>query len=180
MHILKSTLPSLGLVSAIGLLGGCGSSTAEAPPSQLLPAAQAAAESHGSWMVRGAKSQDLLYVADLGTDRVNVYSYPRGRLMGELKGFSAVHSECVDATGNVFIANGSANELLEYAHGGTVPIRTYHEPGFTHGCSIDPATGTLAVLHDPASYGPGGISIYRHARGKPREYTTPNVFRVYF
>ena len=36
------------------------------------------------------------------------------------------------------------------------------------------------MLHDPATYGPGGISIYRHARGKPHEYTTPNVFRVYF
>ena len=36
------------------------------------------------------------------------------------------------------------------------------------------------MLHDPETSAPGGISIYRHARGKPREYTTPNVFRVYF
>lgn len=180
MQILKSALSSLGIVSAVGLLAGCGGSRASLPSSQLLPTAQAAVDRHGSWMAREAKSQDLLYVSDLGTGHVNVYSYPGGRLKGVLKGFSAVHYECVDAAGNVFIANGSANELLEYAHGGTAPIKTYHEPGFTHGCSIDPTTGNLAVLHDPASYGPGGISIYRHARGKPLEYTTPNVFRVYF
>ena len=180
MHILKSVLSSLGFVLVIGLLAGCGSSRAGLPPSQPLPASQAAANPRGSWMADDAKSQDLLYVADLGTDDVNVYSYPRGRLEGVLKGFSAVHYECVDAAGNVFIANGSANELLEYAHGGTVPIKTYHEPGFTHGCSIDPVSGNLAVLHDPASSAPGGITIYHHARGKPHEYTTPNVFRVYF
>ncbi len=180
MQILKLALSGLGFVLAIGLLSGCGSSRAELPSSQLPSGAQAGADRRGSWMADDAKSQNLLYVADLGTDHVNVYSYGRGRLKGVLKGFSAVHYECVDAAGNVFIANGSANELLEYAHGGTAPIKTYQEPGFTHGCSIDPTTGNLAVLHDPETSAPGGISIYRHARGKPREYTTPNVFRVYF
>jgi hypothetical protein len=101
-------------------------------------------------------------------------------LKGVLTGFQAVHYECVDAAGNVFIADGGANQLLEYAHGGTTPIKTYNEPGFVHGCAIDPVNGNLAVLHDPSSSGPGGISIYRHARGKAREYTTTNVFRVYF
>ncbi|MGC1381607.1 MAG: hypothetical protein WA814_11370 [Candidatus Baltobacteraceae bacterium] len=180
MQILNSALPRLVLVSAVGLLAACGRGGPGLPSSQLPSAARAAAGHHGSWMADDAKSQDLVYVADLGTDDVNVYSYPGGSLKGVLEGFSAVHYECVDAAGNVFIANGGANELLEYAHGGTAPIRIYHEPGFTHGCSIDPTTGNLAVLHDPASSAPGGISIYRHARGKPHEYTTPNVFRVYF
>ncbi|MGA8574201.1 MAG: hypothetical protein WB609_00745 [Candidatus Cybelea sp.] len=164
----------------MGLLAGCGSSTPALPASQLPPAARAAADRSGSWMAADAKSQALLYVSDLGTDHVDVYSYPRGRLKGVLTGFSAVHYECVDAAGNVFIANGTANQLLEYAHGGTLPIKIYREPAFVHGCSVDPTTGDLAVLHDPPSSGPGGISIYRHARGKPHEYTTPNVFRVYF
>jgi hypothetical protein len=180
MQILKSAFSSLGLVSTIGLLAGCDSNGAALPSSQSRPAARAVADRRGSWMAEDAKSQDLLYVADLGTDHVNVYSYPGGRPKGVLKGFSAVHHECVDAAGNVFIANGGANELLEYAHGGIAPIKAYHEPGFTHGCSIDPNTGNLAVLHDPASSGPAGISIYRHARGKRQEYTTPNVFRGYF
>ncbi len=97
MQILKSALSSLGLVSVIGLLGGCGSNGVALPSSQPPSAAQAVADRRGSWMADDAKSQDLLYVADLGTDHVNVYSYPGGRLKGVLKGFSAVHHECVDA-----------------------------------------------------------------------------------
>ena len=138
MQILKSALSSFGFVSAIGLLAGCGSSRAGLPPSQLPAGAPAVTDSRGSWMEDDAKRQNLLYVAD-PPDHVNVYSYGHGRLKGVLKGFSGVHYECVDAAGNVFIANGDANELLEYAHGGTAPIKTYHEPGFTHGCSIDPS-----------------------------------------
>jgi hypothetical protein len=178
MQFSKPTLWGVGLVAAIGLTG-CSSSTT-LPSSQALSAAQAVVDGHRSWMASDAKSQDLLYVADLTTNHVNVYAYPGGSLKGVLKGFSAVHSECVDASGNVFIANGGANELLEYAHGGAAPIKTYPEPGFTHGCAIDPTTGDLAVLHDPPSSGPGGISIYHKAQGKPKEYTTPNVFRAYF
>jgi hypothetical protein len=172
MELVKSSLSALGLASAIGLLAGCGSGSAVLPTSQLPSAAQSHSDRSASWMAPDAKSQALLYVADLGTNDVDVYSYPRGRLKGVLTGFSGVHYECVDAAGNVFIANGDAEQLLEYAHGGTQPIKTYNEPGFVHGCSIDPTTGDLAVLHDPPSYAPGGVSIYRHARGKPHEYTT--------
>ncbi len=180
MDIVKSSLSALGVASAIGLLAGCGTGGAALPGSQLSPAASAHTDRRGSWMTPDAKKKDLLYVSDLSTDDVNVYSYPRGRLEGVLTGFQAVHYECVDAAGNVFIADGGHNQLVEYAHGGTQPTKTYAEPGFVHGCAIDPKGGNLAVLHDPPSYGSGGISIYHHARGKPQEYTTPNVFRVYF
>jgi hypothetical protein len=131
-------------------------------------------------MAPDAKSHDLLYVTDLNKSDVNVYSYPRGALKGVLTGFNAPHSECVDQAGNVFIANGGAKQVLEFAHGGTTPIHTFNVPGFTHDCAVDPTTGNLAVLHDPPTSGPGGISIFKHAQGQPKEYTTPNVFRVYF
>ncbi|MGA8535407.1 MAG: hypothetical protein WB615_14965, partial [Candidatus Tumulicola sp.] len=170
------------------LLAGCGGNGSALPQSASVPGAASAATHRSgtaaserrSWMAPDAKNIGLLYVADLGTGNVNVYSYPGGRLKGVLTGFSAVHHECVDAAGNVFIANGGKNELDEYAHGGTSPIKIYHEPGFTHGCAVDPTTGNLAVLHDPPSSGFGGISLYKHAKGKATEYTTPNVFRVYF
>ncbi|MGB9652195.1 MAG: hypothetical protein WCB01_10360 [Candidatus Cybelea sp.] len=176
----KSPSLTAGLALTIGLLAGCGNGSAGLPAPQPLSATQAHPDRSASWMAPDAKRQALLYVADLSTDDVDVYAYPNGKLKGVLTGFSAVHYECVDAAGNVFIADGSANQLLEYAHGGTQPIKTYSEPGFVHGCSIDPTTGNLAVSHDPPSYAPGGISIYRHAQGKPREYTTPNVFAVSF
>lgn len=179
MQMVRSSLSTLGLASAIGILSGCGSGNAGLPASQLPAAARVRTDRSASWMAPDAKKHALLYVADAGTDDVDVYSYPRGRLKGVLTGFTAVHYECVDAAGNVFIANGDANQLLEYAHGGTVPIKTYTESSFVHGCAIDPTNGNLAVSHDPASPGPGVISVYRHARGKARDYTS-SVFGVSF
>ncbi len=174
----SSAACALALLSTSGLLAGCGGNGSS--QYSALPAAGERAAIAQSWMSPDAKRRDLLYVSDLGTDDVNVYSYPQGELRGRLTGFDAVHYECVDAAGDVFIANGGAKQLLEYAHGGTKPIKTFTEPGFTHGCAVDPITGDLAVLHDPPSSGYGGFSIYKHAKGTPKEYTTPNVFRVYF
>jgi hypothetical protein len=178
MKIVRSAAHAAAALSTFALLTGCGVSGGSQVSA--LPAAGERATQARSWMAPDAKSRDLLYVSDLYTDDVDVYSYPEGKLKGVLTGFQAVHYECVDAAGDVFIANGDAKQLLEYAHGGTTPIKTYTEPGFTHGCSVDPTTGDLAVLHDPPTSGYGGFSIYRHARGKPKEYTPPNVFRVYF
>src|SRR5579871_5051767 len=178
---MRNALPAASALTvffAFGLLAGC-AGAGGAPFAGLSPAGERTAFAP-SWMAADAKRRDLLYVSDLYDDDVNVYSYPQGKLEGVLTGFQAVHYECVDKAGNVFIANGRAKTLLEYAHGGTQPIKTYTEPGFTHGCAIDPTTGDLAVLHDPPSSGYGGFSIYKHAKGKPTEYVTPNVFRVYF
>lgn len=196
-HSAAGGLRVLGVLSAIGLLAGCGGGGGNAGNasafSQLPPSAPGVADvrhagsqaartgdRRGSWMAPDAVRTNLLYVSDLNLNVVNVYSYPGGKLKGTLTGFAAPHSECVDKAGNVFIANGGVKQLLEYAHGGKSPIHTFTVPGFTHGCSVDPTTGNLAVLHDPPSDGPGGISIFKHAKGKPTEYTTPNVFRVYF
>jgi hypothetical protein len=131
-------------------------------------------------MAPDAAGMNLLYVADLNAGSVNVYSYPTGTLKGVLTGFSAPHYECVDKAGNVFVASSSAKNVLEYAHGGKTPIKTFKVTGYPHGCAIDPTTGNLAILQDPPTSGPGQILIYAHAKGKPTQYTTPNVFRVYF
>ncbi len=173
------SLRILVVASSLALLADCGGSGGS-QLSGVPPAAGERAGSPASWMAPDAKRHDLLYVSDLDSDDVNVYSYPQGKLKGVLTGFQAVHYECVDAAGDVFIADGEAKQVLEYAHGGTNPIKKYTEPGFTHGCAVDPTTGNLAVLHDPPSSGYGGFSIYKHAKGKPTEYVTPNVFRVYF
>ncbi|HEY5426955.1 MAG TPA: hypothetical protein VIJ77_10420 [Candidatus Tumulicola sp.] len=180
MRIAKSATRAFGVLLAIGLLAGCGggSGSGTSPVSQLAP--MPALANAGSWMAPGAKNMNLLYVADLDRNAVVVYSYPDGRPMGTLTGFAAPLSECVDKAGDVFVADGRANSVLEYAHGGTAPIATFNVPGFPHGCAVDPITGNLAILHDPLSSGPGAISIFKHAKGTPKEYTTPNVFRVYF
>lgn len=71
-----------------------------------------------SRMAPDAKTNDLLYVSDVGTNDVYVYSYPKLKLEGTLTGFATPDGECVDMAGNVFITNFGTQQIFEYAHGG--------------------------------------------------------------
>ena len=50
----------------------------------------------------------------------------------------------VDPAGDVFVANGSAGNVLEYSPGGTSLLKTYSQ-GLTHPISVAIANGTLYV-----------------------------------
>jgi hypothetical protein len=131
-------------------------------------------------MAPDAKHRDLLYVSDLGTELVDVYSYPEGKLKGTLSGFQAVHGGCVDAQGNVFIT--SSERIYEFAHGGSKPIRTLIDAGYgPTGCSVDPTSGTLAVANiGPISGSAGGnIAFYKHAKGRAGMHSDPSIFLYY-
>jgi hypothetical protein len=55
-------------------------------------------------------------------------------------------ADCSDNRGNVFISEPT--EVVEFAHGGTTPIATY-SVAYTPpvGCSVDPESGSLAVVN---------------------------------
>jgi len=67
-----------------------------------------------------AAAKTLLYVSDLGTNLVNVYTYPNGSLITKLSGFGSVAGLCSSKTGYVFVVDG---------------------------CAVDPATGNPAVTN---------------------------------
>jgi hypothetical protein len=120
------------------------------------------------WMAPEAKSDDLLYVSDDGTDQVYVFSYPSGSLSGTLTGFGSPVGECVDKAGNVWIGNQTPPEIIEYAHGGTAPIAVLSDStGVPMGCAVDSTTGNLAVGNSD------NVAIYENARGNPTTYTDP-------
>jgi hypothetical protein len=174
-NIRMLALLALG-AAASALFSGCAGTAMQASPAGVQTGAAR------SWMAPDAKKGDLLYVSDLGNDLVDVYSYPHGKLKGTLSGFQAVHSGCVDAAGDVFITSSHNSEILEFAHGGTKPIETLEDGGYGPvGCSVDPANGNLAVANLTPVYGSGGggIAIYKHAKGKPKEYSDPNIFFYY-
>jgi hypothetical protein len=56
-------------------------------------------------MAPEAKRNELLYVSDYSSpyrsNDVLVYSYPQGKLVGKLTGFTEPAGECVDSAGNV-------------------------------------------------------------------------------
>jgi hypothetical protein len=163
---------------AAAMLAGCGGSQ---PPigapgamqqSSALQSQSAQRDDGGSWMASDAASQNLLYVSNVHD--VTVYSYPHGRLVGKLKGFYVTGGECVDASQNVWITDLGHGRMVEYAHGGSKPLRILSGIGGA-GCAIDPTTGNLAV----ATLG-GTVYVYKNASGTPTPYSDPDIGRFYY
>ena len=198
MKLSNSAKYSSAVCAAVVMLAGCSSS---GPQSQLVsgPAQQngflpaSITQSLGrsgarqtnvhpdqrkSWMAPDAKEQNLLYISDAGTFYVDVYSYPKGALVGQLTGLDGEpHGLGVDKAGDVFIPLGGGQEVVEYAHGGTSPINTLSDPGYyPWDCAVDPTTGSLAVMNKrrQSSYG-GDVLIYKNASGSPTVYTDPEL-----
>jgi hypothetical protein len=134
-----------------------------------------------SWMSPDAKKSDLLYVSDADKAEVDVYSYkaPNSHgLEGQLTGFVLPYGDCSDSAGNVYIDDFAAENIVEYAKGGTTPIKTLTITGLPIGCSVDPTTGNLAVSAFAAanpSTGCGGVYVFASASGTPTLYEDSNV-----
>ncbi len=136
---------------------------------------------HRSWISPDAKKKDLLYIADEGSGDVYVFSYPKGALKGTLSGFAEPQGECVDKKGDVWVTLFSAEELVEYAHGGTSSIGTLSDSGYLlEGCSVDPKTGNLAAANFAGvDNTAGGVAIYADAQGTPTLYSDSNLYLVF-
>lgn len=160
------TKPLHATLAALALLSGCSAGQVGSLP--------LGARAANSWMSAGAKSHDLLYITDIGTDEVYVYSYPQGTLVGTLRGFQSPVRVCSDAAGDVYVTNADAHQILKYAHGGTRPIATLSDKGFLAvDCSVDPTTGALAVANystKRSTY--GSVAIYKPGA------TTPKIDRA--
>lgn len=125
-----------------------------------------------------AKAQSLLYVADQGTNSVDVYPYPKGNLLQTLTGFASVSSLCADKAGDVFVVDENGPVDM-YAHGGSAPIRQLTTTGAPDGCAVDPVTGNLAVTNQ-SSYLYGTIAIYPKAKGKGKQYFNDQVDATFY
>jgi hypothetical protein len=127
-------------------------------------------------MLPEAKNENLLYIPFASHHRkryaVYVYSFPGAKLVGKLAQSYTPYGECVDVIGDIYFAEGS--KVIEYAHGGTQPIKTLPNPKSSDStffsCAIDRETGNLAVV---AQYDNGGayILVYPNGSGSPEEYT---------
>jgi hypothetical protein len=174
MKIPSAIQCALAALAAAALLTGCSGAA------QSLPGSSAASQQNAfrSWTSpKAASASKLLYVSDNGTDEVYFYSYPKNVLMGTLTGFDNPQGLCVDAAGDVFVANYGGDDVIEYAHGGTAPVQTLSDPGeHPMGCSVDPTTGNLAVTSFQSSpSAPGNVAIYTGATGTPTSYSDPTI-----
>ncbi|HEX3456351.1 MAG TPA: hypothetical protein VHR97_00205 [Candidatus Baltobacteraceae bacterium] len=174
----RGLIGTLTLSAAFALPAGCGGS--QAPIGAPGSAQQSLATGRGkSWMLPEANKSDLLYVSS-SDGNVYTYTYPKGRLVATLSGFTKPLGECVDAAGDVFITaysspSSTRSSIYEYAHGGSSPITTLGDPGHAFGCSVDPTTGNLAVANpydtsNPYNIAYGSVAIYQGASGSPTMY----------
>ncbi|MGB8909831.1 MAG: hypothetical protein WCC84_13895 [Candidatus Cybelea sp.] len=194
MRISRLAQRALGVAAAAAMLAGCEGGASHAGLGSSLPATQSATwpgfgrpkSAHSdrgrSWMAPDAKNGNLLYISDIGTNDVYVYSYPKLRLEGTLMGFATPYGECVDKAGDVFVTNFETQQIFEYAHGGTNRIATLNDLGYyPSGCSIDPMTGNLAVTNYSNSDSvPGNVAIYVGAAGAPAAYYTDDLMYEMF
>ncbi|HEY2473229.1 MAG TPA: hypothetical protein VGI19_00365 [Candidatus Cybelea sp.] len=124
------------------------------------------ADRRASWMMPEAKkSSALIYAGVWATNDVYVLDYSTGKKVGTLTGFSEPYGQCVDAKGDVYIANFGAGNVVEYARGAMKVLNTYSTGGEPIGCSVN-AKGDVAVT----SFSPGEIVVF--AGGNPSKSTT--------
>jgi hypothetical protein len=176
----------ISMCAGLAIVAGCALRQGQSPiPSAENPAAPvpgAASGPEGSWVAPEAAGQDLLYVSDVGTGKVNMYTYPRGKLVGTLTGFQRPQAMCVDKEGNVFIPDLSAFKIYKYRHGAKKPMAVLHDPGEDpDDCAVDPTTGNLAVANLSTPYtGQGNILLYAGARGKPKRLRDQHIIFYLF
>ncbi|MGA7095871.1 MAG: hypothetical protein WBX23_17770 [Candidatus Cybelea sp.] len=113
----------------------------DAVPQSQISASATHAKRGGSWMLREAKNENLIYLGDRSS--VLVYSY-RGKQVGSIEA-AANPGLCSDSQGDVWIA--SEDRIIEYAHGGTTSIAELDTPVDYQAvsCAKDPGTNGLAV-----------------------------------
>jgi hypothetical protein len=116
-----------------------------------------------SWIAPEAKKSDLVYISNFYNSTVLVSTYSGGKYVGSISSDDP-QGECTSKTsnGNWWVVASGADEVMEYAHGGTSPISTLSENvGEPAGCAIDPTTGNLAV----SILGMGDLVIFADAKG---------------
>ena len=167
---------ALSVCVAAAMLAGCGGSQPPIGAPGAMPQTSAIAthaERGKSWMLPEAKPQDLLYVSrEFHPGEVSVYSYPKGKLMGNLTDIAGVIWVLLvtDAKGDVFAISTEKPKLIyEYAH--DLPKRSQH---LMMRATVQ--TGALLIPHRAISRLTGGglsnanFAIYQNAQGTPTVY----------
>ncbi len=162
-----------GLFATLVLLAACGGSTESALTP--LSALRTSSEHASSWMnPLASRKRKLLYVSAFNGTDVTVYDYSTQKQVGMLTGFSSPSGQCVDAKGDVYIANFDNGVVDEYAHGGKQPIKTFTTTGDAFGCSVDKANDLAVTDFLGASYAPGSVTIFPKGSSKGVVYSDPS------
>jgi hypothetical protein len=127
-----------------------------------------------------AKAPRLFFAADSGEEEVNIYTMPGMSLKGQITGLDEPQGECSDSKGNVYVDNTGSTQVLEYSRTGTL-LNTYTDSyGYPVGCSVDPATGNLAVSNIFGFSGAGQVLVFSSPSAQPTVLSNPSQYYYYF
>lgn len=124
-----------------------------------------------------------LWIADIEKGDVDIFTFPKLRLIGTLRGFSEPQGLCADTQSNVWIVDTAHKKIYEYSRSGSLLKTINDDLGYPASCAINPRDGDLAITNIWGSvnpYEPGNLIIYKHATGTPETYTLKNLFGYYF
>jgi hypothetical protein len=160
--------PRAGLATiALILVASCGPATIGPPQVAILGQSQDVPGGTGA----------LLYVID-SLELAVTYTFPAGKRKGRivLSGYGDDYP-CSDRTGNVWIPENVPAQIVEYAHGGSKPIQTLRDSAQPLTCAVDQRSGDLAVVNSSSA---STVSIYKRARGNPKNYSDAAIEHMYF
>jgi hypothetical protein len=168
MHSLHRFVRYCTAVTAL-VAAGC-AAPVSGTNSPAIPSASTHAAFGHAWMQPQAARSNLAYVADYESNALFVFTYKQNAMIfsGYIPLGSSPVAECVDKAQDVWVVT-SSHLLLEFAHGGTTPIGSIGAPAlFANGCSVDAATGNLAVAGADFNTGTvGAVFLYKKAKGQP-------------
>jgi hypothetical protein len=127
-------LVSTTIVTAMLLAGCSGGSQLGSPatPMSANPPQQQSLVRHSrqttSWMNRPDARTRLAYISDNLANNVTVFDLD-GTMKGQIGSLSYPGGLFVDSKHNLWVANGGANNVLEFARGATTPSNTLNDSG---------------------------------------------------
>lgn len=165
-------------LAAAAIFAGCGLNPATGVPG-VVPQSRAS----------GTSGQDLIYASNNAGILGQVQFYTMdGTQAGMICCFDKPSGLCSDKSGNVFIvaakdASLTSSRIYKVRHGSTKITSALDDPGYGHGCGVDPASGDLAVANvsdtsNPHKY--GDVAIFARAKGKPTIYQSSAFSNFWF
>jgi hypothetical protein len=162
----------LSFVIAACVLSGCAGSETAAVPSNAAVPAMGKTE-----IAQAKKSSAFLYAVNREDYQVDVFTYPQGEAVGDIRYDFWVSGSCSGIDGAVWVAYGNYNDhamrVDEFARGATTPETTIAGPGENPlGCSQDAKTHDLAVATTGGEEDKALLAVFPDApRYAPVSYT---------
>jgi hypothetical protein len=118
------------------------------------------------------------FISDAADETVDVFGYKSLTQTGQITGLNEPQGMC-DNKRMVWLADTGDSDLIHYNATGKM-IGTLSDAGqYPSGCAVDRQDDLAVANTISSSGGSGSVSIWKHARGNPRNYPLPGGGRVY-